>query len=172
MLIAFWALTSCVTGKKCADKFGTEIRTIIVHDTIPTLVETPIPADSAALSIPLDSLVRLLVELQADTAQLSRTVESSSASGKLSLQLWIDKYNRLLKVKATQKADTIIKIVEVPVEVKADCPPTVVVDPEEALAWHGKLWKGFQLFSAYAVLLGIAFLFILITVKYKPWKLW
>jgi hypothetical protein len=169
MILSLW---SCVTAKKCADKFGTEIRTIIVRDTVPVVVETLVPADSVELSVPLDTLVQLLKDLQADTAKLSRTLETSSASGELSLQLWINKYNRLLKVKAAQKPRTIIKIVEVPVETEADCPPAVVVDPDEALAWHEKIWKGFQFFSAIAMLLGIALIFTVLIVKHKPWKLW
>jgi hypothetical protein len=171
LYIAF-ALSSCVTAKKCADKFGTEPQRIVVRDTVEKLVQVPTPADSAELSIPLDSLARMLEELQADTTMLSRTIEEVSASGKLTVSAWIDKYNRALKIMAKQKPDTITKLVEVPVEVMADCPPSVVVTPDEARTWYEKLWRGFQFFSSCAMLLGIAFLLTVVIVKYKPWKLW
>lgn len=141
--------TSCITFQKCADKFGTgATHTTTVRDSVEVEIPTLVPGDSLSGSVPCDSLVAG-----------GDSVRHVSESDNLEVIFWRNKYNRLL-YKATKKPDTIKVKETVFVEVKGDCPDTVILDPEEgAPAWHRWL-NGYKNFSAWA-LLFLVILFVL-----------
>lgn len=145
--------TSCVTFKKCSDKFGTgEKHTITVRDTIKVIDTVYIEPDSVKGNIPLNDLMSGKVD----------SLVHTSSSLKLQIKLWYDKYTGLLHYRADVKPDTVVKIKEVPVEVKGDCPETIIFDPEKgAPAWHRWL-NGYKNFSAWALLLMIIVLVAII----------
>lgn len=151
-------LNSCVTVRKCLDKFGGEMQTITVYDTLRDTVRVADPGGELAGGIDLDSLRMLL---QGEIDSLKFTSEDKQREAKF----WHDKYAKQLGFKCIEKPDTVEVIREVPIEVKADCPPAVVVDPEQALRWYEKIWKGFQFFSALLVLAGFAFVSIWVIVN-------
>lgn len=149
-------MASCVTMKKCADKFGTgETHSITLRDTIPVIDTVYTKPDSLQGSLQISDL---------QTGKVDSLVHISS-SLKLQLKLWYDKYTGLLHYRAEVKPDTIIKIKEVPVEVQGDCPDTVVLDPEKgAPLWHRWL-NGYKNFSAFALLLLIIIFLVYLKMK-------
>jgi len=159
-LIAIALLSSCVTPRACLEKFGSEVRTVTVRDTLIDTVKVELPKREFSGTIEHDSL-QMLLSGQIDS--LSRVSDNK----KQEAIFWRDQYSKALHFKCIENPDTVEVIREVPFEVKAECPPTVVVDPEQVLRWYEKLWKGFQFLSACLVLAGFAFLLIVIVVK-KP----
>lgn len=146
----------CVSFKKCADKFGTgETHTIAVRDTISVIDTVYSKPDSVKGSLLLSNLLIGKVD----------SLNHVSSSLKLQLKLWYDKYTGLLHYRAEVKPDTVIRIKEVPVEIKADCPDTVILDPERgAPLWH-RLLNGYKDFSAVALLLLIIILLVYLKMK-------
>ena len=136
--------SSCVTSKRCLDKFGSDTTKVVVYDTV--TVEVAIAGDSLTGEVSYDTVIALLDD-RIDT------ISAISHSGKLKTQLWFDKRSNSLKYKTKQAPDTVIK--EVPVKVVAPCPPFVVAK----LRWYEELWAQFQFFSAFLVL---GFLLVLI----------
>lgn len=139
-------LSSCVTWKRCADKFGTPDTLYVTYrDTIPVPIEVPIPSDTIEGVIDCDSL------LSNDTIR--------HENDRAEIEFWRDKYNKL-RYRAATKPDTVVVEVPVPVEVIVPCPDSLVVDPEQGLRWYQRFWKNFQLLSAILVLAGIFWAFI------------
>lgn len=149
-LIVLFA-SSCVTQRRCLEKFGSDTTYVTIRDTIPVTVEVPLPGDSITGSIGVDS-VRLFLEGQIDS------LFDVSQSGKLRAKFWFDKYNQRVKYYAKQRPDTVEKKIEVPVAVVAPCPP--VVRDTAMPTWYEKVWKHFQFFSAMLVLAGLALLIL------------
>lgn len=138
-------LSSCVTWKRCADKFGTgDTLYVTYRDTIPVPVEVPIPGDTIEGVIDWDSLSNDTIRHENDQA---------------GIEFWRDQYNKL-RYRAATKPDTVVVEVPVPVEVIVPCPDSLVVDPEQGLRWYQRFWKHFQLLSAILVLAGIFWAFI------------
>jgi hypothetical protein len=133
--------SSCVTSKRCLDKFGSDTTHVVVYDTVTVEIEVPVSGDSLTGEVSYDTVVALL-DNRIDT------ISATSVSGKLKTQLWFDKGSNSLKYKTKQKPDTIYVKKEVPVKVVAPCPPVVV----PSLEWYEKLWAQFQFFSAFLVL--------------------
>lgn len=152
--------SSCVTYQKCIDKFG-KVSTDSVEKAFKIPVQIIVPGDSSEVGISLDSLCMIW---QAQTAQYytdslgkvhrfyNQQILKVSNSGKTELSYWIDRYNRVLRMKATAKTDTVEKTVEGVVR----CPPLVVVSPDN----ERTVWKQFQLFAAWVVIAGLAFALI------------
>lgn len=158
-------LAGCVTYNKCLDKFGKVSdsipHTVVVHDSI--LVR--VPADSLSGSIALDSLCNWWwYETTAAIDSLTTVADSLntvSASGKLSTTHWIDKYNKLLRFKSKKEIDTIHFHHYDTVTV--NCPPVTSFDKEnERVSGFRALWKGYQFFAAWALLV---LLFVLVFLK-------
>lgn len=143
LLLSF---SSCVTLKRCSEKFGSGTTHTVTHrDTLYVIDTVYVQPDSLQGAVSIDSLLSGKVD----------SLVHTSSSQKLQLKLWIDKYTRLLHYRADVKPDTVTIIKEIPYEVQVPCPNAVVMDPEKGLGWAGKLWKKFQFFSAYLVLAGI-----------------
>lgn len=156
VLVALFMLSSCVTYKKCADKFGsTEKYAITLHDTIPDIDTTYVAGDSVKGSVDLDDLLAGKID----------SLINVSSSRKLQIKLWYDKYNHLLRYRADVKPDTIIKIERIPVEVKGDCPDTVILDESKNQPWHRRVWERFKSLSVWALLL-----FIAVLIMVSKWK--
>jgi len=164
-LVVALLLGGCVTYNKCLDKFGKVSdsipQTVVVHDSI--LVR--VPADSLSGSIPLDSLCDQWWNYTTRSIDSLTTVTDSlntvSASGKLSTTHWIDKYNKLLRFKSKKEIDTIHFHHYDTVTV--NCPPVITFDKEnERASGFRALWKGYQFFAAWALLV---LLFVLLFLK-------
>src|SRR5687767_6228699 len=121
-------LCGCVTQRRCLDKFGGKEQTITVHDTVTVEIPVPVPADSLNGKIGIDTLNQLLSGRLDSLTDLSETK-------KLKISFRKDKLSNALRYSAKCMPDTIKVTKEVPVEVKADCPPSVVVDPDSVLRW-------------------------------------
>lgn len=146
-LLFIW-MSGCTTYKKCADKYGTgEIHTVMVKDTVEREIMVPVPAETIKVNN-IDSLLRLKAKMDSLTI----------TQGRVQVKFWKDKYNNL-NSSFECLPDTITITEQVPVEVEAECPDTVILDPEQGRTWYEKLWFAFQGFSAWAVLVLIAWLF-------------
>lgn len=166
-VIAVFALSSCTTYKRCCEKFGTlatDSPKVAVDIPIDTTLEAVIEADSAETSIDLDTLCN---EWQAGKLMFEDSLKTVSTKGKTQTQIWIDKYNRLLKVKAKTLRDTIYVPYQDTARAEVNCPPVLMLNPDKNLPWWAPkmLWKRFQLFAAWAVLAGLVF-----TVVKKAWS--
>jgi hypothetical protein len=155
LILAFLLLVlcnACVTYQKCVDKYGKKdtvrvTMTMIVHDTV-TIVT---PADTIRDHVNIDSLFALV-----------DTLRHTSASGRLQLKLWKDKYTRQLHYIASLRADTITVIERDTVRVVGDCPPGVVFVENKDVSGLRALWLKYQLFAAWALLV---LLFVLVFLK-------
>lgn len=157
LLVLTFFVNGCVTYKQCVDKFGYLSRDtvrITVRDTV--RIVHVLPGDSLETEINIDSLC-------ARVASSKLQMEDSLQRNRLTLRWWVDRYNRLLKVRAVQKADT-VTITKI-VEVQGECPPQVVLDPAKSLPWHSRLWNSFQTFSAWVVVAGLAILLFYLLFK-------
>lgn len=168
------ALNSCTTFKRCADKFGTGETVYVDHyDTVKAPVAIALPGDTLRGSVNRDGLMIWLGGLTDGTVSTvewggsfdADTISRVSESGRLQLQVWRNKYNGLLDYMATIKPDTVRDTVKIFRELKIPCPLAVELDPDKAPGLAGKLWKKFQLFSAYLVLAGIALVIVLKALK-------
>jgi hypothetical protein len=148
-------LSSCVTLNRCKQKFGTQSTPITLRDTITVRDTVLIQADSLQGKISIDSLLYSKID----------SLVHININCELALKLWIDKYNRVLNYRVDKKPKQIIIEKEVPVEVQGQCPDVVVADPDQALSWHGRLWKQFQFFSAWLVLVSGFFLLVYLSLK-------
>jgi hypothetical protein len=145
-------LQGCVTYKKCVDKFGEtdSVRitiTKVLHDTVRVVTA----ADSLEDHFNVDSLLNVV-----------DTLRHTSASGKLQIQFWRDKYSRQLHYRANHFSDTIVVVRVDTVTVVGDCPPGVTFSEKEDVPWFRALWLKYQLFAAWALLL---LLFVLVFLK-------
>lgn len=159
ILILSLALSSCVTQKKCLDKFG-ELKpmAITLYDTITIADTVYVEPDSLQGAINVDSLLQGRVD----------SLVHISSSQKLTVKLWYDKYTKLLRYTAEVKPDTIYLIKEIPVKVTGDCPPVIVVDPEKNMSKLQILWRRFEQVSAWLMLFG--FIVILIVTIFRITK--
>lgn len=149
-------LSGCVTYKKCASKFGTgEMYTVTVRDTVEHIDTVFVKRDSVVGLINVNDLRSGKVD----------SVTHTSESNKLQVKFWYDKYTQMLRFRANVKPDTVIKKEFIPVEVKADCPETVVLDPTKNRPWHGEVWERYKSFAAYAL-----FLFVIVLIMGAKWK--
>lgn len=148
-LLALLLLSGCVTYQACFDKYGhlakDTVRVpvqVVLKDTI-TVVTQP---DSLIGRFSLDSLM----------SRFDSVVHISS-SRLLQATFWRDKYNNI-RYRIDVRPDTITKIQIDTVQVVVGCPPAAVFDPEKDAPWHSRLWKNFQFFAAWALLLLIVVL--------------
>ncbi|MBL6448575.1 hypothetical protein JMN32_19850 [Fulvivirga sp. 29W222] len=151
-MLMMW-LSGCVTWDKCQDKYGTnETHTIVVKDTVEKEVSLIVPAETIYVEMNIDSLLAAVPMKNniADTFAIK--------TGRAQVKYWKDKYNNVLKSKVECLPDTIIQKKSIPVEVESECPDTVVLDPDQGLSWYNKLWRGFQGFSAWAVIVLFSYL--------------
>ena len=156
LLVLGVALSSCVTWNKCVSKFGTgETHTITVRDTINDIDTVYVSADSLKGSVSIDDLL---------SGKIDSLVHTSSSQN-LQIKLWYDKYSNLLRYRADLKPDTIVKQEKIFIEVEADCPDAVVVDPTKGLGWREKLWLKFQFFSAFLVLIELVLLVVYMIIQ-------
>ncbi|ELR69163.1 hypothetical protein C900_05359 [Fulvivirga imtechensis AK7] len=145
-------ITGCVTAQKCADKFGTgETHTVTVKDSVEAKVVVPIKGDKISLKIGIDSLLAVPSNKPVPDTFIIR-------EGRAQAKFWKDKYNNYLNGNVECLPDTVVVTEKVPIEVEAECPDTLVLDPEKGLTWWQKLWRGFQFFSAWAVMILFAWL--------------
>jgi len=158
---------SCVTYNKCLEKFGVVGDSVKRSFDLPIDLKKVVEADSVEHGINIDSLCEswrlqatgLSLQAASDSAEIATTVVVSK-SQKLKVAYWIDQYNRLLKIKAIKIRDT-IRIRDT-VRAEVNCPPCIVVDPYKSLQWYSPklLWKQFQFFAAWLVLVGFSFLLV------------
>jgi len=118
------SLASCVTQKRCLQKFPPQIVTkdsIIVKDTVISirLVKIPIPGDSVVLhdSIPCPD-VQFHKEVKSPSGRTTAKVDINK--GKLTVDCKVDSLNRVIdslqiKLKTTESYHSQVKTVEVPV---------------------------------------------------------
>lgn len=134
-------LSSCVTYNKCLDKFGEKKpQPIVLRDTV--TVEVPVPGQSMEGDVPCEG--------SKFKVQSSDTLTERSDNGKAQIQFWRDEYNKL-KYKLDCLPDTVR--VQVPVEIKGDCPDLVVVDPKNA-SWLVRSLAYYRIFAGWALLLA------------------
>jgi hypothetical protein len=118
-----------------------------------------VQADSVKGSIDINDLL---------TGKIDSLVHTSSST-KLQLKFWYDKYTRLLHYRADLKTDTVIQIKDRIVEVKGDCPDTVVLDKDKGRTGIGKvirvLWENLE-----AVLLLALLVFFIVGMMYYKYK--
>jgi hypothetical protein len=162
-LIALLILSSCVTYKKCQEKFAdSRPSKVTVVDSFD--LDVPVPPDSLEGDINLDTLCDEWRQIQADVNDTLKTVYDSmsavSESGKLTTKLWIDKYKRLLRFKSKVVHDTVH--VHHYNTVTVDCPPQNVFDCDKGRSGIGKLWDGVRNPVVLALLVIIAFLLTLL----------
>lgn len=141
--------TSCVSYEKCVEKYGvvrndTMYVETVVRDTISVLV----PADSNVLVFNIDSLAKII---------RGKVFKEQDSTSKIQLSYWIDNYNKL-HIKAFKPPDTIYKPVEIPV--KVPCPPVFHI--EKKLTWYQEFWEWYKNFSAFALMLSIAILTVIL----------
>jgi hypothetical protein len=155
LLCCVFLFTSCVTYNKCLTRFGTmttdsvQVTTqVTVYDT----VKVPVKGEQITAQYNIDSILHMV-----------DTLRHVSESGRLQVKLWRDKYSRALHMSASVKPDTVTVIRTKIVPVKVNCPPVINIDPDKSATWHRRLWKGFQLFAAWALLAGLL-VFIIIKV--------
>jgi hypothetical protein len=145
-------MNSCVTYNRCVQKYGRTGDTVKlavrvpVHDTVRVVTK----ADSLQDRFDVDSVLALV-----------DTLRHTSASGKLQIAFWKDKYTRQLHYKARVLSDTIYVIRRDTVRVTVACPPGSVLTNKGASGVRA-LWNGFQLFAAWALLV---LLFVLMFLK-------
>ena len=150
LLVAGLMLSSCITYQKCLDKFGKVSKDSVAVRYIDSVrFQVEIPADTLQGGLSLDSLC---IAWQQQTKNFYEdTLTKVSASGKLQIKYWIDRYQRALRYQSTLKPDTVYQFKIVKGVVR--CPPQVVVSPDN----DRTLWKQFQLFAAWVVIAGLAF---------------
>lgn len=117
-------LASCVTQKRCLQKFPPQIVTkdsIVIKDTVITvrLVKIPIPGDKVTLhdSIPCPD-VQYHKEIKSPSGRTSAKVDINK--GKLTVDCKVDSLNRVIdslqvKIKTTEAYHSEVKTIEVPV---------------------------------------------------------
>lgn len=155
MVLVMFTLSSCVTFKKCTDKFGSnETHTITVRDT----VEVKIPVYLEPLTLEGSTPIQDILQGQ--------TVTDSSE--KVLIQFWYDKYTNLLKYRTEVKADTILVVKSIPVEVAGDCPDTKILDKAKDVTGIARLWEQVKSFSVWLLLLFIVGIIML--TKWKKLK--
>lgn len=156
--------SSCITYQKCVDKFG-RLGTDSTEKAFKVKAEIITSSDSTEDGISLDSLCAIwqsqtehfhIDSLGKVHRYYNQEITKISNSGKTELSYWIDRYNRVLRMKAKTKTDTIVKIVEG----KVSCPPVMDISPDN----DRTLWKQFQLFAAWLVIVGLV-----LTVCYFIW---
>lgn len=141
-------LSSCVTYNKCLDKFGEKKpQPIVLRDTVLVPVEIIVPGESMEGSVPCDEPV---AGNQLPVA--SDTVKQVSDNGKAQIKFWRDEYNKL-KYKLDCLPVVVRDTVEVPVEIKGECPDVVVVDPKNA-SWLVRSLAYYRIFAGWALLLA------------------
>jgi len=161
--IVVMLMTSCITIKKCADKFGTgATHQIDVSDSVTADFDVIIAGDSATGKVPCDEL------------KPGDSVKQLNSNGNLEVIFWRDKFDSLkhshvkrpdVHYRAQKKPDTIKVKEKVFIKVKADCPDTVILDPEKgAPLWHRWL-NGYKNFSAFALLLLIIIFLVYLKMK-------
>jgi hypothetical protein len=141
-------VTSCVTFKKCADKFGNiEQQAIVLHDTINDTVITPWDSLSGFIPCPdfQDTLIRV--------SYATDTVTVRSESGKAQISYWYNQYLKAIAYKVDCPPDTVIR--EIPIQIEGKCPDVVVLDPKNASGWY-RWWHTYQVFSGWALLIALA----------------
>lgn len=151
-------MSSCVTYNKCLTKYG------VARDTVRIQVKTPIDtvlvhvvqADTVQGQL-TDSLLLQLQSLSLDNNLLNDTISKISESGKLKIRFWYDQYTKALKYKGTKKTDTVYVHYKDTTRSVVTCPPCVVFDKDKDASGLRKLWLGYQLFAAWALLILIAF---------------
>lgn len=147
LLLLLPSIVGCVSYKKCQDKFGQLAYDSIYVTKIDTIVQeikTIVPGDSLFTSIQLDSLL---------SAKTEDTVELVSDNGRARVQFWKDKYNNFLNARFSVPPDTIIKPVEVIVEVEVPCPPPVKFEDREK--WYEKYLNYIVLIIASAIAIAL-----------------
>lgn len=146
-------LSSCVTYKKCVDKFGErQAQPITLRDTVKVPVEIPVPGDSITGSIPCDSIKQ-------------DTTTQTSDTGKAQIKYWYNKYLKAMEYQVNCLPQIVRDTVEVPVEIKGECPDVVVVDPKNA-SWPARFLAWYQLFAGWALLIGL--IVFAVWMKMKP----
>lgn len=152
ILLLVFALTSCCSFNQCKQKYGTgETHTITVRDTVQ--VKIPVYLEPLTLegSAPIQDI------LQGDTA--------SDRSDELLVKFWYDKYNNLLHYRAKVERDTIILFKKIPIQVKGDCPDTVILDKGKGVSGIARLWEQVKSYSV-----GLLLLFIVAMIMWGKWK--
>lgn len=120
----------------CAKKISIP-QTITVRDTVRVPVEVYLKPDSVFIEVPITSI---------DSLPVGIISEQTNERSKITLFKTKD---HKIRAKAECLPDTIRMVKEVPVEIKADCPPMVVKAPT---FWQ-KAWEGYKTLSALLILL-------------------
>ena len=162
-------LASCITYQKCLDKFGvTYTDSVMVKHTIDTTLRVPIVPDSLEVGINLDTLCAgwyYWNTMVADSlVDLTDSLYVQHKNARQSVSHWIDRYNRLLKIKNTILRDTIEVHFRDTVTLQAPC-PQVQFDKDKDVPWFRALWYKYQLFAAWALLVLILVLIFLKQIK-------
>jgi len=149
ILFAFIAclLSSCITYQRCIDKYGSYAKdTVFVQFEKKVIVHDTIKADSLSTVVKTDTLRPGQIYTQTDSSGLQ-------------IQYWVNAYNNLLNIKATQPQriihDTLTIIEKVP------CPPVAVFNNKP-----GKIKGAWLIYCKYAGIflpLIALFLFLLKT---------
>ena len=146
-IIALSFLGSCVTYKRCTDKFGQYgIDTVKIPYSVNVPYEVKVKPDSATVAIYLDSLLRL----KKDTVY---TYKSDSSD--LVLSYWIDKY-KLLRFKASKPALIIRDTIKVKDEILY-LPSKLVDKPSKWMLF----WNEYKFYSAIILPLLLVLLWLL-----------
>lgn len=148
---------SCITYQKCIDTFGTlatDTVRVSYRDTV--RITHVLPRDSVTTDINIDTLCHYWRTMAGD-------LTGQAAGQRVELEWYVDAYERVLRLKAKTVRDTLYltKIVEGTV----NCPPQVVVDPDKDAPWHSRLWKNFQFFAAWVLLVGLLFFLVYLKIK-------
>lgn len=161
-------LSSCVTYNKCLDKYGVLAKPVKMN------VDVPIDTNLLAITSPdsiegeiKDTLLDSLRTLAQDNERLNDTLTQVSESGKLKIKFWYDQYTKALKYKGTKRVDTVFVHLKDTVSIVVDCPPCVVFDKDKDASGLRRLWLGYQLFAAWALLI-----FIGLVLYHLSKKLW
>ncbi len=145
VLFSVLFLQGCVSYEKCVEKYG-----VVRHDTLfltqDVPITIPVTADSMQTFINIDSLRSIIV------GQLYKTKDSVS---ELQILYWKDKYNNI-HIKAYKPPDTL----KLKVPVTIPCPP--VVELKKTLAWYEVAWERYKSFSAFALILCVAILILIL----------
>lgn len=134
-------MSSCVTYDKCVQKYGTATDTVkvTVRDTVEKKIHIRVPADSARLTVNIDSLLRMRVQ---------DTITAISSRAKARVLKSPD--NNTLHIDCDCPPADISDTILVPVEVQADCPP-VQQFKDKPQGKIEKFWHWYRLFAAFAL---------------------
>lgn len=163
LLLILALMSSCITFKKCVDKYGSmEPVKVIAGDSVD--FETPVAHDSLRGTIPCPQLP--VASDQPVTGNRQPATDTTiERSGRAQIKYWYDQYQKAIRYQVDCLPDTIRDTKYV--EIEADCPQVAVLDPEKGQPRHRALWLGFQRVAAWLVLLEILLVFIYLKFIHK-----